>query len=68
MKHAYSVTACLYETVQVNAANESEAINEARRVLHALYHGLVFDDYEAERFDEDCYEDDDVDWNTPENE
>lgn len=68
MTHTYSVTACLYETMQVQAVNEADAIDEARSVLRSLYGGLIFDDYEVERIDEDEYEDDDVDWNTPEHE
>lgn len=69
MTPTYLVTACYYDTCQVEAANESEAVSKAQSCLRC---GLIWDEFEVEQLDddEDCnfYEDDDIEWNTPEHE
>lgn len=48
----YIVTASYYETIEVDADNEADAIDQARRSVK-LPGGVCFDEYEAERIDEE---------------
>ena len=48
----YIVTASYYETIEVDADDETEAIDQARQSIK-LPGGVFFDEYEAERIDEE---------------
>lgn len=49
----YIVTASYYETIEVDADNEVDAIDQARQSIK-LPGGVCFDEYEAERIDEEA--------------
>lgn len=49
----YIVTASYYKTIEVDADDETEAIDQARQSIK-LPGGMCFDEYEAECIDEEA--------------